>query len=173
MSCANERVRRPYEVGSIRSEGPFGVSMLQVIFVAGRGRSFTLLIVDDDPLMTDMLPRRLKRFVRDGVEIQCARTVVEAKEMIRALRPDAVLSDYNLREIETGLDVLREALATTPQAARILFSGHTAHEIDGLGEAPIHAYLEKPMKLDELIPPMLAAIEEATGEDLRGGPAGA
>lgn len=145
--------------------------MRQVVILLATPTSgkFVLLIVDDDPLMTDMLPRRLRKVLRDNVEIKTARTAEEAKGLIRELRPDAVLSDYNLRQVETGLDVLREAEAQAPDAARILFSGHARREIDGLDGASIHAYLEKPMKLDELIPPVLDAIHAATGEDLRGG----
>ncbi|HET6405549.1 MAG TPA: response regulator [Candidatus Thermoplasmatota archaeon] len=139
----------------------------------GGREPFVVLIVDDDPLMTDMLPRRLRRVVRPGVDIHTATTPHEASELIRALQPDAVLSDYNLRQAQNGLDILRLAQEDAPNAARILFSGHAAGEIKGLREAPIHAYLEKPMRLDELIPPVLDAIQRATGEDLRGeGPSG-
>lgn len=128
-----------------------------------------MLIVDDDPLMTDMLPRRLRRVIRADVEIRTATSVEEAADIIRSVRPDAVLSDYNLRQERTGIDVLREAEQHAPEAARILFSGHAAREIAGLQDAAIHAYVEKPMKLDELITPVLDAIARATGDDLRGG----
>lgn len=130
---------------------------------------FLLLIVDDDPLMTEMLPRRLRRVLDASVDIRTAATPEEARELIRALRPDAVLSDYNLRQIETGLDVLRDAERSVPDATRILFSGHSRNEIAGLDTAPIHAYVEKPMRLDELISPILDVIERETGRDLRGG----
>lgn len=133
------------------------------------GRAFVVLIVDDDPLMTDMLPRRLRRVVRPDVEIRTAATPDEARQMILDGAPDAIISDYNLRHVQNGLDVLREAERVAPHAARILFSGHAAREIRGLGDAPIHAYLEKPMRLDELIAPVLDAIQQATGKDLRGG----
>lgn len=129
---------------------------------------FRMLIVDDDPLMTDMLPRRLRRVLRDNVDIRTAATPDEAADIIRELQPDAILSDYNLRQMRTGLDVLREAEQHAPNAARILFSGHAAREIDGLQDASVHAYIEKPMRLDELVTPVLEAIERATGQDLRG-----
>lgn len=130
---------------------------------------FILLIVDDDPLMTEMLPRRLRRVLLPDVDIRTAATPDEARDLIHSLHPDAVLSDYNLRQIQTGLDVLREAEEAVPHAARILFSGHARNEIAGLDGAAIHAYVEKPMRLDELISPILDVIERETGRDLRGG----
>lgn len=137
----------------------------------GRRPSVLMLIVDDDPLMTDMLPRRLRRAIREDIDIRTATTVEEAAEIIRTLRPDVVLSDYNLRQELNGLDVLRVAEEHVPSAVRILFSGHSAREIGALNDAAIHAYVEKPMKLDELIAPVLDAIARATGDDLReGGP---
>lgn len=135
----------------------------------GERTAFVMLIVDDDPLMTDMLPRRLRRVIRNDVDIRTATTVEEAADLIRTLRPDAVLSDYNLRQDKNGIDVLRVAEQHAPNAARILFSGHSMREIRGLADAAIHAYVEKPMKLDELITPVLDAIARATGDDLRGG----
>lgn len=136
---------------------------------AGARAGFVLLIVDDDPLMTDMLPRRMRKVLRADVEIRTAASADEAMDIIRAIQPDVVLCDYNLRQLRTGLDVLREAETSAPRAARILFSGHAPGEIIGLAGASIHAYLEKPMQLDELIPPVLEAIRRATGQDLRGG----
>jgi CheY-like chemotaxis protein len=130
---------------------------------------FLLLIVDDDPLMTDMLPRRMRKMLRADVEIRTAATAEEAFDLIRTLRPDVVLSDYNLRQAHTGLDVLRETYLHAPNAARILFSGHAKREIIGIADGDFDAYVEKPMRLDDLIPPVLDAIERATGEDLRGG----
>lgn len=137
--------------------------------MAGERGGFVMLIVDDDPLMTDMLPRRLRRVIRSDVDIRTATTVEQAADIIRTARPNAVLSDYNLRQDKNGIDVLRVAEEHAPEAARILFSGHSAREIRGLNDAAIHAYLEKPMKLDELIVPVLDAIARATGDDLRGG----
>lgn len=133
--------------------------------------SFVLLLVDDDALMIEMLPRRLRRALRTDVEILTAATHEEAVGLMRSSPPDVVLSDYNLREQRTGLDVLGDAKTLAPRAVRILFSGHAPHEIAALGEAPIHAFLEKPMRLDELIDPLLDVIHRECGIDLRRGPA--
>lgn len=141
--------------------------------VARARDGFVLLIVDDDPLMTDLLPRRLRKVLRADVSIHTATSAEQASDMIVALQPDAVITDFNLRQLRNGIDVLREAERHAPRAVRILFSGHAAREIAGLSQAPIHAYVEKPMRLDELITPVLDAIREATGTDLRGGSQGA
>ena len=125
--------------------------------------SFRILVVDDDRLMTEFLPRKLRKAMRPGVQILTATTPEEARAIIDSMAPHVVLSDYNLRESETGLDVLRHAEAHAPEAARILFSGHTRGEIRGIDGATIHGYLEKPMKLDELIAPLISLIRESTG----------
>lgn len=170
-----ERARRLFARGPADPNRPAGVSGGRTGKVpagaplTGERAGFVMLIVDDDPLMTDMLPRRLRRVIRSDVDIRTATTVEEASEIIRSVRPDAVLSDYNLRQDKNGIDVLRVAEEVAPKAARILFSGHSAREIRGLPDATIHAYVEKPMKLDELITPVLDAIARATGDDLRGG----
>jgi DNA-binding NtrC family response regulator len=126
-----------------------------------------LLIVDDDPLMTDLLPRKLQRAMASGVRILTASNSTDAAQIIASQRPHVILSDFNLRETKTGLDVLAEAARAAPESARILFSGHTISEIGRpLRDADIHGYLEKPMRLDELVRPLLEAIRNATGLDL-------
>lgn len=125
-------------------------------------------MVDDDRLMTDLLPKKLARAMRADVRILTAANAEEAQRLIERERPHAVVSDYNLREDQTGLDVLRHAETHAPGCARILFSGHTRGEIGrSLDEAPIDGYLEKPMRLDELVPPLLDLLRASTGVDLR------
>ncbi|HUR69669.1 MAG TPA: response regulator [Candidatus Thermoplasmatota archaeon] len=126
-----------------------------------------ILIVDDDPLMTEFLPRKLARAMADGVRIVTAATAREASDILARERPAIVLSDFNLREGRTGLDVLAEAAREAPDATRILFSGHTQREIGiPLREADIHGYIEKPMRIDELVTTLLHTIKDATGMDL-------
>lgn len=128
--------------------------------------AFRVLVVDDDRLMTEFLPRKLRKAMREGIQFLTAATAEEARSLIETHRPDVILSDYNLRESETGLDVLRHAATHAPEAARILFSGHRRAEIAGIDQADIHAYIEKPMKLDEMVPPLLRIIHERTGRDV-------
>lgn len=129
---------------------------------------FRLLVVDDDRLMTDLLPKKLARAMRGDVRILTAASAVEAQRIIEREQPHAVVSDFNLREDWTGLDVLRHAKEHAPGCARILFSGHTRSEIGGpLDDAAVDGYIEKPMRLDELVPSLLDLLRASTGLDLR------
>lgn len=125
-----------------------------------------ILIVDDDPLMTDMLPRRLRRAL--DVAVLVASTPEEGLRVASEAQPDVVLSDYNLRASMDGLDLLAAIQRAVPDALRILFSGHAPHEIGArLRDAPLHGFLEKPLRLDEMIVPLAAIIERETGVDPR------
>lgn len=122
-----------------------------------------VLIVDDDPFMLDMLPRRLKKVLPEGTRIQGASTPEEA---LRVVRENAggrlvVLSDFDLRATMTGTELLRRVAEESPGSVRILFSGHTAQEVGPLDEAVVHGFVEKPFRLDELVPPLLRLIERA------------
>jgi len=126
----------------------------------------SILIVDDDPLMTDMLPRRLKRALH--ARVLTASTPEEGLRVAVSERPAVVLSDFNLRAAMDGIDLLAEVERRAPGSLRILFSGHAPHEIgQRLQAAPLHGFLEKPLRLDEMIGPLAAIIERETGIDLR------
>ena len=125
-----------------------------------------ILIVDDDPLMTDMLPRRIRGALR--LRVFTASTPEEGLRVADAESPEVVLSDYNLRASMTGIELLAEIERRHPEAVRILFSGHARHEIGkGLDGAALHGFLEKPLRLDELIQPLAAIIQETLGVDPR------
>jgi DNA-binding NtrC family response regulator len=128
-----------------------------------------ILIVDDDPLMTDMLPRRIRAGLH--ATVLTASTPEEGLAMADAHHPEVVLSDYNLRAAMTGLDLLAEIERRQPDAVRILFSGHARHEIGArLDEVAIDGFLEKPMRLDELIAPLATIIQSTLGLDVRRAP---
>lgn len=138
-----------------------------VSYASGDADELRLLIVDDDPLMTDLLPRKLQRAMSPRVRILTASNPGEASQIIESMRPDIVLSDFNLRDDRNGIDVLEEAASRAPQCARILFSGHTRREIGAaLATAAIHAYVEKPMRLDDLVAALLSTVRDTTGIDL-------
>lgn len=131
-------------------------------------REFRLLIVDDDRLMTDLLPRKLQKAVGPHVRIFTASDPIEAKEIIESQRPHAVVSDYNLRSELDGIDVLEQAAQARPAPARILFSAHAPREIGRRIDGPaVQGYIEKPLRLDELIPGLVGLLEQLTGTDLR------
>lgn len=133
-----------------------------------------ILVVDDDPLMTDLLPRKLLRvIVAPPPHILTASTPEEGIRLATAERPDVVLSDYNLRSALTGLDVLDAVRRSHPLAVRVLFSAHTRREIGPRIEAAdIHGFVEKTMRLDEMMGPILDTLRSAGIPVERRGPGG-
>ena len=123
-----------------------------------------ICIVDDDFLFTDMLPRLLRRTVTaPELAIVTARSPQDAREVLAKESFDVILSDFDLKTIETGLDVLQHAAKVAPGALRILLSGHLPHEIPRLDAPPYDAFVAKPMTLREMVPPLLALIAERRG----------
>lgn len=125
--------------------------------------TLTILLVDDDPLMLRMLAPRLQRLeVRPPVS-----RVITAQSPQKALQeldgvpegPLAVLSDFNLKADINGLQLLAEIGRRRPDAVRVLFSGYSHEQIgDVSGGGAAHAFLEKPMRIDELLPPLTDTI---------------
>ena len=130
------------------------------------GPAWTVLLVDDDPFMLDMLPRRLQKHLAPDrpVRVLTAKTPEEAEAYVQAGEEGllVVICDFNLRAAKDGIDVLRGIEARAPRSVRILYSGHAAHEIGPrLGTAPIHAFVEKPFRLEDMLPPLRDAILDA------------
>jgi DNA-binding NtrC family response regulator len=76
-----------------------------------------LLLVDDDPRLLRALGIALSR----RFTLLTAPNVEEATLTLRAFRVQAVVTDFHLPD-GTGLDVLREASASSPAALRVLMS---------------------------------------------------
>jgi response regulator NasT len=78
-----------------------------------------------------------------------ARTGAEAVRLSRELRPDAVVMDIKMPELD-GLEATRQVLERTPTAVVIL-TGHLQPElIERATEAGAMAYLVKPVETQEL-----------------------
>ncbi|MHB8585020.1 MAG: response regulator [Thermoplasmatota archaeon] len=137
---------------------------------APSGPDLRILIIDDDDLMTQLFPRRLEKALPPlNVAIETAGSPTEGIELLRSKRYDVILCDYNLRAERTGLDVLEEARQLAADSVLILFSGHNASEIPGLKDRELDGFVEKPLRLDDMLPP-LVAILEARGKLAAGGP---
>jgi CheY-like chemotaxis protein len=112
-----------------------------------------VLVVDDNVDTAQSLSWLLQAF---GHEVRVAHTGAEAIERARAFRPDAVLLDVGLPDID-GYEVARQ-LRATPDHARALLIAATGHnrERDRLvaAEAGFDHYLVKPFdpsRVDQLL----------------------
>lgn len=122
----------------------------------------TLLLVEDDEEIRDMLRRRLER---RGHRIVCASDGETALRMIRERPPDVVLMDGRLPGM-SGWDAVR-ALRADPRTEPLPIIAITAHvlpeERRAALDAGCDAFVPKPVDLSLL----LELIERVTGSPAR------
>lgn len=122
--------------------------------------------MDDDPLMHRMLVPRLREMpLRAGVaEVQGALTPEAALADLASVPESeavAVVSDFNLKAVMNGLQLLREVRNRRPDAYRVLFSGYSKEQLGSLEEGGgADAFLEKPLLLDDLIRPLAKLLDD-------------
>jgi two-component system CheB/CheR fusion protein len=110
----------------------------------------TILIVDDDPELRDLLEQLLKS---DGHRTIVASDGIAALHFVKhgALRPDLVLADYNLPNAMTGLQVVAQVRDTLhrPVPAIILTGDISTATLRGIAEQNC-LQLNKPVKPADL-----------------------
>jgi two-component system OmpR family response regulator len=110
----------------------------------------TLLIAEDDPLLMPLLKAT---FRTSGLRILTATTGTQALDLARAERPDLVLLDVGLPEIN-GYEVCR-ALKTDPKTSAIpvaMLTARAGPADQGLAaQAGANAYLTKPFSPAQLL----------------------
>ncbi|HVP15590.1 MAG TPA: ATP-binding protein [Terriglobales bacterium] len=106
-----------------------------------------LLVVDDEPTVTDLLQEFLSSL---GYEVEVAANGEAAAQRIPVLRPEVVLSDLNMTGL-TGLDVMRLARATDEETVVILITGETTTSValDAIRQGA-YDYIIKPFELDDV-----------------------
>jgi len=83
-----------------------------------------VLLVEDEPLVREVILRML---ATTGVEVDAAGTYGEAAGMIASTVYDLAVLDFRLPD-GTGLDVLRNLMASQPRAQAILITGEAEIE---------------------------------------------
>ena len=118
---------------------------------AGDGSTMAkVLIVEDVPENRDMLERRLSR---RGFEIVLASDGLQAIDLAERERPDIILMDMNLPEID-GWEATRR-LRSEPRTAALPIIALTAHGMEGDREKALEAGCDdhhaKPVELPRLL----------------------
>jgi DNA-binding NtrC family response regulator len=88
--------------------------------VTGPGRTRSILIVDDEPAITETLSLI---FSGHGYEVRAAHSADEAIETISVWEPDLAILDVNLPHMN-GIDLAMVLQANRPACRLVLFSGH-------------------------------------------------
>lgn len=117
-----------------------------------------VLIVDDDPAIVDML---IDIFGRDGrFEIKSASNGFDAGALTKEFRPDIVLLDYMLPDINGN--VVCQRIKQDPDLAHtkiIIVSGAVAsHEVEKLKSAGADEFVKKPFDVQKLMDRMVELV---------------
>src|ERR1700754_3175143 len=112
------------------------------------GSPVRVLVVDDEVTLTELLSMALRY---EGWEVRGAGEGLTAVRLAREFRPDAVVLDIMLPDID-GLEVLRRIHAESPEVPVLFLTAKDAVEdrIAGL-TAGGDDYVTKPFSLEELV----------------------
>ena len=139
-------LRRPLDSTAVRSTVRAALGM-GAEAVRRRAR---ILVVDDDPLFNRSLRRELER---RGVEVLTAEKGVDALLLMGSVKPDLVLLDLQLPDID-GLEVTKRLRARpeTAEVALVAMSGRTDEKMRRkLLAAGAVAFLQKPFSPEEVL----------------------
>lgn len=118
-----------------------------------------------------MLPPLLQReFADERPVVEAVGTPEEANALFARRSAEevlVVLSDYDLRTVKNGADVLAEAKRARPDAVCILFSGHSREELRDMRGIEAGSFIEKPFKLRDIVAPFRAIVDAAARQRLR------
>lgn len=110
-----------------------------------------ILVVDDDPSIVRIIGEMLER--EDRFEVRTASTGYDAGMMTREFRPNIILLDYMLPDVNGN--VVCQRIKADPDLADtrvVIISGVVRQEeIDELMEAGADAFIPKPFQVDALI----------------------
>jgi two-component system OmpR family response regulator len=119
-----------------------------------------ILVVDDEPYITDLLSAAL-RF--EGFSVDVAATGAEALLKVKTERPDLVMLDVMLPDLE-GIEVCRRLRESGDHVPVVFLTARDATEDKVSGLALGDDYVTKPFSLDELVARVRAVLRR-TGHD--------
>jgi DNA-binding NtrC family response regulator len=119
-------------------------------------REINILVVDDEPLMTDSLKRVLGA---EGYRVQTAHSFSEGVTALERVPFDLVISDLQLPDDpQGGLALLRAVKAKQAETEVIIITGYgSVSEAVEATKAGAYYFVEKPFELEE----MLLLVEKA------------
>ena len=120
-----------------------------------------ILLADDNEQNRDLLSRRLQR---RGYDVLLAHDGRAAVDMTRAEKPDLVLMDMNMPQLD-GWEATRQIKADPdPDVAAVPVIGLTAHALEGDRERAIEAgcadYHTKPVDFPKLLSQIESLLQQ-------------
>jgi two-component system OmpR family response regulator len=121
-----------------------------------------ILVVDDEPYITDLLTAGLEF---EGFEVDVAATGDEAMHKVRTTRPDLVLLDVMLPDVE-GIEVARR-WRDAGEAVPVLFlTARDSTEDKLVGLAVGDDYVTKPFSLSEVVARIRSILRRSRDDEL-------
>jgi response regulator NasT len=118
-------------------------------------RSLRIAVAEDETCMQKYLQETLTLL---GYQVVClADNGRELVEQCKAIRPDLVITDINLPEMD-GLDAAKEIYAFEPMPIIIVTAYHDSELIERAEDNHVLAYLVKPIKQQDLEPAIVIAM---------------
>jgi len=111
--------------------------------------SATILLVDDEPNVTDALKRALRR---EPYEFLIARSAAEAQQLLERQHVDVVISDEQMPGM-SGSEFLSAVRAQFPHTIRMILSGQASLEaaVRAINEGEVYRFFLKPCDPTDLI----------------------
>jgi signal transduction histidine kinase len=108
-----------------------------------------VFIVDDEMMVTSSLQTML--LLETSYAVYCFNTPSSALQEAERLRPEVVVSDFSMPEMD-GIQFLQRIKALLPEATLILLTGYADKEsaIAAINAVGIYRYIEKPWDNDDL-----------------------
>ena len=117
---------------------------------------YHLLILEDDPVVADALETLIYSW---GFKVQTANNCVMALASLKVSTPDIILSDYQLQQGETGLDVIAEINRKTHKMIpALLLMGNTNKENIKILQTQPYPILYKPVQPEILKVKLIALL---------------
>jgi serine phosphatase RsbU (regulator of sigma subunit) len=118
--------------------------------IAKKQRRATILIVDDDAVVTESLNSLLK--LETDYEIIRSDSAPEAVRILKDTTVDLIITDFLMPQMN-GLQLLAEAKRLHPDVPRILLTGYADKEnaIRAINEVGLFQFVEKPWDNEQLL----------------------
>ena len=122
-------------------------------------RGASILVVDDEPAILRAVRTNLRAH---GYRVETAETGAEALERHERARPDLILLDLNLPDID-GADLIRRVRGRSPTPIIVLSVRDAERDKVAALDAGADDYVTKPFGADELLARVRAALRRLAG----------
>ena len=148
-------------VDGVRGQGP-AVEPLALV----RSRASTILIVEDEDALRQLLQRLLERH---GHEVTIANSAKDARRLFAERSFELLLTDVVLSDA-SGPELASELLAIRPALKVVYMSGYTEQGVRSQRTLPGDvAFIQKPFTADVLVRTIASVIARPAGDDSTAG----